>query len=129
MGLVGGDNNIFDMKERQVLSNIWATKDENLDLPSLYRIPKLHKCPFKQHVIAGSAKCSAKPHSQLLTCIPSPVNIGLQSYCDTSYSMGENKIRPFLAQGICIYVGHIIFKHSWTSSLNLSFSLESGIVV
>jgi hypothetical protein len=41
----------------------------------------------------------------------------------------QNKIRPFLAQGICIYVGHIIFKHSWTSSINLSFSLESGVVV
>jgi hypothetical protein len=26
---------------------IW-TKDEELDLPSLYWIPKLHKCPFKQ---------------------------------------------------------------------------------
>jgi hypothetical protein len=64
-----------------------------MDLPSLYRIPKLHKCPFKQHVIAGSAKCSTKPLSQLSTFIPSPVKIGLQSYCDTSYSMGVNQIR------------------------------------
>ena len=65
-----------------------STKDEELDLPSLYWIPKLHKCPFKQHYIAGSAKCSTKPLSKLLTCILSAVKTGLQSYCDTSYSRG-----------------------------------------
>ena len=50
-----------------------STKDEKLDLPSLYWIPKLHKCPFKQRYIAGSAKCSTKPLSKLLTCILSAV--------------------------------------------------------
>ena len=39
------------------------------DVPSLYWIPKLHKCPFKQGNIAESAKCSTKPLSKLLTCI------------------------------------------------------------
>ena len=34
-----------------------STKDEELVLPSLYWIPKLHKCPLKQRYIAGSAKC------------------------------------------------------------------------
>ena len=38
--------------------------------------------------IAGSAKCSTKPLSKLLTCILSGVKTGLQSYCDTSYSRG-----------------------------------------
>ena len=37
-----------------------STKDEELDLPSLYWIPKLHKCHNKQRYIAGSAKCSTK---------------------------------------------------------------------
>jgi len=37
-----------------------STKDEELVLPSLYWIPKLHKCPLKQRYIAGSAKC---PHA------------------------------------------------------------------
>ena len=42
----------------------------------------------------------------------------------------QNNICPFLAQGICIYVGHSFFmKHSWTNSINLSFSLEWAIVV
>ena len=63
-----------------------STKDEELDLPSFYQIPNLHKCPFKQRYTAGSAKCSTKPLSKLLTCILSAVKTGLQSYCDTSYS-------------------------------------------
>jgi hypothetical protein len=75
--------------QRSVLCSIGiSTKDEELDLPSLYLIPKLHKCPFKQRYIAGSAKCSKKPLSKLLTCILSAVKTGLQSYCDTSYSRG-----------------------------------------
>jgi hypothetical protein len=32
-----------------------STKDEGIDLPSLYWIPKLHKCPDKQVIFAGSA--------------------------------------------------------------------------
>jgi len=65
-----------------------STKDEELNLPSLYWVPKLHKCPFKLHYIAGSAKYSTKPISKLLTCILLAVKTGLQSYCDTSYSRG-----------------------------------------
>jgi hypothetical protein len=42
----------------------------------------------------------------------------------------SDMICPFLWQGICIYIGLSIFmKDSWTNSLNLSFSLECGIVV
>jgi hypothetical protein len=35
-----------------------SNKDEELDLPALYWIPKLHKRPCKQQYIAGSCKCS-----------------------------------------------------------------------
>ena len=62
--------------------------DEELDLPPLFWILKLHKCPFKQRYIAESAKCSTKPLSKLLTCFLSAVKTGLQSYRDTSYSRG-----------------------------------------
>jgi hypothetical protein len=79
---------ILDNRRSVLCSFGISTKDEELDLPSLYWIPKLHKCPFKQHYIAGSAKCSMKPLSKLLTCILSAVKTGLQSYCDTSYSRG-----------------------------------------
>ena len=50
-----------------------STKDDELDLPSLYWNPILHKCPFKQRYIVGFAKCSTKPHSKLLTYILSAV--------------------------------------------------------
>jgi hypothetical protein len=65
-----------------------STKDEELDRPSLYWISKLRNCPFKQGYIVGSAKCSTKPLTKLLTCILSAVKTGLQSYCDSSYSRG-----------------------------------------
>ena len=40
-----------------------SVKNEDLELPLLYWLPKLHKCPYKQRYIAGSAKCSTKPLS------------------------------------------------------------------
>ena len=78
-------------KHRSVLCSFGiSTKDEDdeLDLPSFYWIPNLHECPlaFKQRYIAGSAKCSEKPLSKLLTCILSAVKTGLQSYRNTSHS-------------------------------------------
>ena len=53
-----------------------STKKEEFDLPSLYWIPKLHKCPYKQRYIAGSANCSTKPLSKLQTVILSAVKMG-----------------------------------------------------
>jgi hypothetical protein len=44
-----------------------SVKDLELDLPSLYWISKLHKCPCKHRYVYGSAKCSTKPLSKLLT--------------------------------------------------------------
>jgi len=80
------------LTEKEIQDNhrsVWiSTKDEELDLPSLYWIPKFDKYPCKQHYVAGSAKCSTKPLSKLLTYILSAVKTGLQRYCDTSYSMG-----------------------------------------
>ena len=60
--------------------------DEDTDLPKLYRIPKLHKNPYKQRCFAGSAKCSPKPFSQILTRILTAVKEDLQKYCDTAYA-------------------------------------------
>ena len=60
-------------------------KDDDIDLPSLYRIPKLHKDPYKQRFIAGSS-CSTKPLSKILTSILTAVKEGLKKYCDVIYS-------------------------------------------
>jgi hypothetical protein len=46
-----------------------STKDEELDLPSLYWMHTLHKYSLKQRYIAGPAKCSSKPLTKLLTYI------------------------------------------------------------
>jgi hypothetical protein len=56
-----------------------STKDQELNLPSLYWIPKSHKCYFKKLYIAGSTKCSTKPLSKLLTCILSAVKTGFRA--------------------------------------------------
>ena len=46
---------------RYVLCSFWISiKDEELNLPSLYWILKLHKCPDRQRYIAGSIKGSTK---------------------------------------------------------------------
>ena len=72
---------------RSVLSSFGIqTREEDLDLPSLYWITKLHKNPYKQRYIAGSAKCSTKTLSQILTSLLSAIKEGLQKYCETGYS-------------------------------------------
>ena len=60
--------------------------EEDIDFPKLYWIPKLHKNPYKQRYIAGSAKCSTKPLSQILKRILTAVKEGLQRYCYTAYA-------------------------------------------
>ena len=75
------------VNHRSVLTSFGVnTQDANVDLPSLYWIPKLHKDPYKQRFIAGSAKCSTKPLSILLTSILTTVKDGLKKYCDVIYS-------------------------------------------
>ena len=51
--------------------------EEVIDLPKLYWIPKLHRNTYKQRYIMGSAKCSIKPLSQILTRILTAVKEGL----------------------------------------------------
>ena len=60
--------------------------EEDIDLPKLYWISKLHKNPYKHRYIAGSAKCSTKSLSQILTWILTAVKEGLQKNCDTAYA-------------------------------------------
>ena len=60
--------------------------EEDIDLPKLYWILKLHKNPYKQRYIAGSAKCPTKPLFQILTRLLTVVKESLQKYCDTAYA-------------------------------------------
>ena len=75
------------VNHRSVLTSCGVnTQDENVDLPFLYWTPKSHKDPYKQRFIDGSAKCSTKPLSKLLTSILTTVKDGLKKYCDVIYS-------------------------------------------
>ena len=62
------------------------TNDDELYLPYIYWIPKMHKNPYKHLFIAGSTKCSTKPLSILLTKMLTHITQGLQKYCETAYS-------------------------------------------
>ena len=62
------------------------SNSEELDLPYIYWIPKMHKNPNKHRFIAGSSKCSTKPLSILLTKLLTHIKQGLQKYCETAYS-------------------------------------------
>ena len=54
---------------------------EELDLPYIYWIPKMHKNPYKHRLISGSSKYSTKPLSML-----THIKQRLQKYCETAYS-------------------------------------------
>ena len=54
------------------------TNNEEIDLPYIYWIPKMHKNPYKHGFIAGSSKCSTKPLSILLTNLLTHIKQGLQ---------------------------------------------------
>ena len=93
--------NLTDFSVSEVLDNHKSvltsfgkhTTDEELDLPYIYWIPKMHKNPYKHRFIAGSSKCSTKPQSILLTKLLTHIKQGLQKYCETSYSIsGVNQM-------------------------------------
>ena len=86
--------NLTDFSASEVLDNHKSvltsfgieTSDDELDLPYIYWIPKMHKNPYKHRFIAGSFKCSTKPLSILLTKLLTHIKQGLQKYCETAYS-------------------------------------------
>ena len=86
--------NLTDLSASEVLDNHKSvltsfgieTSDDELDLPYIYWIPKMHKNPYKHRFIAGSSKCSTKPLSILLTKLLTHIKQGLQKYCETAYS-------------------------------------------
>ena len=93
--------NLTDFSASEVLDNHKSvltsfgieTSDDELDLPYVYWIPKMHKHPYKHRFIAGSSKCSTKPLSILLTKLLTHIKQGLQKYCETAYSRsGINQI-------------------------------------
>ena len=72
---------------KSVLTSFGINPNEDeLDLPYVYWIPKMHKNLYKHRFIAGSAKYSTKPLSILLTKLLTHIKQGLHKYCETAYS-------------------------------------------
>ena len=69
--------NFTDFSASEVLDNHKSvltpfgikTSDEELDLPYIDWIPKMHKNPYKHRFIAGSSKCSTKPLFYSQNCL------------------------------------------------------------
>ena len=84
--------NVFSASEvldnhKSVLTSFGVqSNSEELGLPYIYWIPKMHKNPYKHRFIAGSSKCSTKPLSIILTKLLTHIKQGLQKYCETAYS-------------------------------------------
>ena len=77
---------VLDNHKSILISFGIQTNNEELDLPYIYWIPKMHKNLYKHRFIAGSSKCSTKPLSILLTKLLTHIKQGLQKYCETAYS-------------------------------------------
>ena len=60
--------------------------DDDMSIPTLFAIPKLHKNPYKFRFIAGAQKSSIKILSQLLHVILSHIRKHFQNYCKKSTS-------------------------------------------
>ena len=58
---------MLDNHKSVLASLVIQANSEELDLPYIYWIPKMHKTPYKHRFIAGSSKCSTKPLFILLT--------------------------------------------------------------
>ena len=98
LGLSGGMGNQtyspVTLSREEIISNHISvvnsfgvkTDEGDHNLPALYWTPKLHKTPYKQRFIAGSAKCSTKKLSQLLTTLLTTIKDGLHKYCETAYA-------------------------------------------
>ena len=63
-----------------------SVSKEYLDLRKLFWVPKLHNNPYKQRYIAGSARCSTKSLSQILTRIFTAVKEEFQRYCSITFA-------------------------------------------
>ena len=75
-------------KHRETVEKEFKIKltDEEEKLPQIYRIPKLHKKPYKARFIPGSSSCTTTRLSKLITSYLKLVKSHCISYCKTIYN-------------------------------------------
>ena len=59
--------------------------EEHSKLPTLYRLSKLHKRPYKSRFIANSSACTTTEFSILLTSCLTAIKNHVIKYCTTVY--------------------------------------------
>ena len=59
--------------------------EDHSKLPTLYRLPKLHKQPYKLRFIANSIACTTSELSILLTSCLTAIENHVIKYCTTVY--------------------------------------------
>ena len=96
--------------------------EDELDLPYIYWIPKMHKNPYKHRFIAGSARCCTKLLSILLTNCLHILSKVFRSTAKQAYSKwGESDVDPQKFKGVMEHLKSPNFNHI-TSIKSFNFS-------
>ena len=66
-------------------------EENQIKLPTMYWIPKLHKQPYKSRFIANSSSCTTTNISKLLTSCLTAIKTHVHRYCEKVYeNSGKN---------------------------------------
>ena len=111
------------------------TNNEELDLPNIYWIPKMHKNPYKHRFIAGLSKCPTTPLSILLTKLITHIKQGLQKYYEIAYSrsgikqmwiLKNSKFKSFDFSTLYTTIPHQKLKSRLATNIRNSFIHNNG---
>ena len=70
-------------------------KERQDRLPTMYRLPKLYKRPYKARFIANSSSCTTTELSKLLTSCLTAIKAKVIKYCEAVYERsGKNMFWP-----------------------------------
>ena len=92
-------------------------------LPTMYRLPKLHKRPYKARFIASSSSCTTTELSKLLTSCLTDVKFRVLRYYETVY---ERSRKIYLRQKVTLHfsVPNISTLILILSKLNIAISSQ-----
>ena len=125
--------------------------EDHSKLPTLYRLPKLHKQPYKLRFIANSIACTTSELSILLTSCLTAIENHVIKYCTTVYErngkslfwsiknsgeiLNKLKSRGFPASGLSTYdfstlyttLPHNLIKEKLTELIEQTFNREGSL--
>ena len=97
---------------------------EDTDLSKLYWVPKLHKNPYMQRYIAGSAKCSTKPLSDQMRILKNTKEILGNLKAQSLHSV--NSIKSFDFSNLYTSIPHDRLKSKLKEIINQCFVHKNG---